>query len=138
MASSPVLKLVDFSLEMYLRTDASIVGIAGVLFQKHDGVSFPVVYIGRKLLDREKRYSVIELECLSLVYCISKLKYYLIEREFVLETDAKSLLYLNKNKNSTNSRLTRWSLQLQEYRFRVKAIKGASNHGADFLSRTVQ
>ena len=138
MASSPVLKLVDFSLEMYLRTDASMVGIAGVLFQKHDGVSFPVVYIGRKLLDREKRYSVIELECLSLVYCISKLKYYLIEREFVLETDAKSLLYLNKNKNSTNSRLTRWSLQLQEYRFRVKAIKGASNHGADFLSRTVQ
>ena len=114
-----------------------MIAIAGVLLQEHNEEKFPIVYVGRKLLDRETRYAVIELECLALVYCLEKLKHYLLGAHFVLETDAKALLYLNKQKHSSNNRLTRWSLQIQEYNFTVVAIKGKINHCADFLSRSL-
>ena len=137
MTKEPILHLPDFQRTFTLRTDASMIAVAGVLLQEHNEEMFPIVYVGRKLLDRETRYAVIELECLALVYCLEKLKHYLLGAHFVLETDAKALLYLNKQKHSSNNRLTRWSLQIQEYNFTVVAIKGKLNHCADFLSRSL-
>ena len=34
-----------------------------------------------------------------------------------------------------NGRLMRWAMFLQSYNFRVEAIKGSENVGADYLSR---
>ena len=34
-----------------------------------------------------------------------------------------------------NGRLMRWAMFLQSYTFRVEAIKGSENVGADYLSR---
>lgn len=53
---------------------------------------------------------------------------------FFLETDHHPLQYLYQAKFQ-NSRIMRWSLILQPYRFTVRAIKGSENVGADFLSR---
>ena len=135
MASDPILKLPDFNKTMFVQTDASSVAISGVLLQEFDGKRFPIAYVGRKLLDRETRYSVIKLECLALIYTMQKLRYYLIDRFFYVETDHSPLVFLNKYKQCANSRLTRWSLQLQEFRFAIKAISGSTNYGPDFMSR---
>ena len=35
----------------------------------------------------------------------------------------------------TNARLTRWAMFLQSYNFKVEAIKGSENVGANYLSR---
>ena len=51
-----------------------------------------------------------------------------------LQTDHASLAHINKAK-LTNSRILRWSLILQEHRFKVEAIKGTLNVCADYLSR---
>ena len=40
--------------------------------QEHEGMKFPISYASRKLLSREIRYSVIEKECLALVWRIQK------------------------------------------------------------------
>ena len=79
-------------------------------------------------------YSVIEKECLSIIWAIQKFESYLYGREFLLETDHQPLVYLNRAKVA-NARLMRWALALQPYRFRIIAIKGSENVGADFLSR---
>lgn len=69
-----------------------------------------------------------------MVWGIGKYHAYLFGRDFVLETDHQPLLYLNKAKVA-NARLMRWALLLQPYRFRVEAIRGVENIGADYLSR---
>ena len=134
LVSPPILKLPDPQRTFVLRTDASQHSLGVVLIQYHGDMPWPVAYASRKLLDRECNYSTIERECLAIVYGIGKFRQYLLGREFVLETDHKPLVYLNKLKNS-NSRLMRWALSLQPYMFRVVHIPGKDHVGPDFLSR---
>ena len=135
LTSGPVLKLPDKDLTFVLRTDASNFGLGAVLFQYHENTPFPVSFASRKLLDRETKYSTIERECLAIVFAVEKFKYYLYGKEFFLEIDHKPLVYLNKFKGS-NSRLLRWALCLQPFRFRIIHISGSDNLGADLLSRS--
>ena len=65
---------------------------------------------------------------------ISKFQVYLEGNEFTIETDHRPLAYINQAK-CTNSRVMRWALSLQPFRFRIEAIPGSENVGADFLSR---
>ena len=102
--------------------------------QEHEGVKLPVSYASRKLLAREMGYSVIEKECLGIVWGIQKFESYLCGREFMLEIDYQPLVYQNRAKTA-NAQLTRWALALQPYRYRIIAIKGSETIGADFLSR---
>ena len=134
LAKKPILKLADPTKTFTLRTDASDVGIGAMLLQDHGGTLFPVAYISKKLLPRECNYSVMEKECLAVVWAVNKLKMYLYGKEFILQTDHQSLTYLDKAK-FTNQRVMRWSLALQPYRYRVEYIKGEDNLGADMLSR---
>ncbi len=103
--------------------------------QETDEGKFPVAYASRKLLPREVNYSVVEKECLAVVWCVQKFHTFLYGKHFSLETDHMPLVYLNKAKES-NGRLMRWALILQAYRFTVVAIKGSDNIGADYLSRS--
>ncbi len=135
LASSPILKLPVLTQEFILRTDASDTGLGAVLLQEEDGIKRPVCYASRKLKVSEVNYSVIEKECLAVVWAIKKFERYLYLTEFILETDHQPLVYLNRAKVS-NSRLMRWALSLQPYRFRIVAIKGTDNIGTDYLSRS--
>ena len=133
--NKPLLRLPDKDRTFVLQSDASADGLGAVLTQYYDNCPFPVAYASRKLLDREKNYSTIEKECLAIVWAVQKFKYYLLGKEFILEIDHKPLIYLKKFRNE-NSRLMRWSLLLQPYRFRLVHIPGTSNCGADYLSRS--
>ena len=63
--------------EFILRTDASNVGLGAILLQRRDGQIFPVADASRKLLDRERRYSVMDRECLGIVWGIKKFAMFL-------------------------------------------------------------
>lgn len=132
--SDPILILPNFSDKFILRTDASDTGLGGCLLQEREGLLHPVAYIGRKLLPREKRYAIIERECLAIVWAVQKLSCYLLGDLFFIETDSKPLLFL-KERRSVSSRLSRWALALQSYNFEIRYIPGSSNCVADLLSR---
>jgi hypothetical protein len=134
LCRAPVLTLPDVTKEFILRTDASDVGIGAVLLQAHPDGIFPVAYLSRKLNRAERNYSVMERECLAIVWAVSKLYGYLYGRPFVLQTDHRPLTFLNQAK-MTNARIMRWALTLQPFRFRAESIKGTDNVGADYLSR---
>ena len=134
LSSKPVLRLPDMEKQFTLRTDASSSGLGAVLLQEWGGDLFPVIYASRKLLDRERRYSTIERECLGIVWATGKLVRYLHGRRFILQTDHKPLTFL-KSASFRNSRVMRWALALQEFAFDVEPIKGELNTIADLLSR---
>ncbi|XP_042886053.1 uncharacterized protein LOC122262167 [Penaeus japonicus] len=68
LANAPILTLPDHDKTFYLRTDASDTGLGAILLQDVNGVLMPIAYASRILLDREKRYAIIERECLSIPY----------------------------------------------------------------------
>ena len=137
LVKSPILKLPDLDKTFILRVEASEIGLGAVLLQEADGEKFPIAYASRKLLPRERNYSVIEKECLAVVWGVTKFHRYLFGKEFELETDHQPLTYLNKAKMA-NSRVMRWALVLQPYRMKISAIPGRENVGADYLSRLDQ
>ncbi|MCG8044622.1 MAG: RNase H-like domain-containing protein [Candidatus Thiodiazotropha endolucinida] len=135
LVSYPVLQNPDFSCNFILQTDACDRGIGAVLLQENSEYRHPIIFISKKLLPREQRYSTVEKECLAIVRSCQTLREYLIGKEFSIETDHFPLQWLNKMKDQ-NMRLLRWSLVLQEYRFTVHHILGKNNILADMLSRS--
>ena len=128
---SPILWLPDFDRQFILQADASDLGVGAALLQRYEDGLFPIAYASKKLLPREKNYSVIERECLAIVFGIRKFQKYLYGAEFVLQTDHAPLSYIQKCKIEK----MRWALFLQNYQFKAEAIKGSDNVCADYLSR---
>ena len=89
-----------------LQTDASAVGLGAVLEQ--DG--HVVAYANRSLTHAERQYSVIERECLAVLYAVKQFRHYLLGRAFVLHTDHQPLQWLSAQK--MEGRLCRWALAL--------------------------
>ena len=82
------------------------------------GLDHPIMYLSRKLLDRETTYPTVEKERLGIIWAV-QLHYYLLGREFTIKTDHEPLIWLERVK-CKNQKLLRWSLTLQQYCFKVK------------------
>ena len=137
LCSSTVLHSPDFEKEFILQTDASDHAVGAVLSQlDNDGEEHPIAYFSRKLLEREEKYSTIEKECLAIKLSIQAFRVYLMGRPFSIQTDHRSLEWLDRLKEN-NARLTRWSLLLQPYQFTVTHRASKANANADGLSRFV-
>ena len=119
-----------------LQTDACDNGVAAVLSQNVDNTEFPICFISRKLNHAEKGYSIIEKECLAIVWAVRKLHQYLYGKPFKIKTDHAPLQWLSSNKDVCSKRM-RWSLALQPYSFTIEYIKGKENTVPDVLSRYI-
>ena len=135
LCSCPVIKSPDFDRPFILQTDASDRGIGAVLSQTDEaGDEHPIAFYSRKLLPREEKYATVEKECLAIKLSVQAFRVYLLGKPFVIQTDHRSLQWLDRLKDS-NARLTRWSLILQQYQFSVQHRSGRANGNADALSR---
>ena len=131
LTNAPVLSYPSFCLEateFNLQTDASAVGLGAVLEQ--DG--HPIAYASRALTSPERNYSVIQRECLAIVFALKQFCHYLLGRSFKLYTDHAPLQWLSAQK--MEGMLCRWSLAIQEYDFIIVYHKGSSNSNADAVS----
>ena len=137
LTTAPVLAHPNYDKEFILQTDASILGVGGVLGQKDDdGLEHPIAYISRSLTPAEVNYTITELECLAIIWCVRKLHCYLDGSKFLLQTDHSALQWLF-DFNGSNRRLIRWSLELQPYRgfMVIKYREGKKHANVDPLSR---
>jgi hypothetical protein len=117
LCSGPVLLTPDISKPLVCTTFETRVD--AVLSQLQEDEEHPVMYISRKLLPRERRYSTVEKECLAI--------------KGALET-LKPLVWMSRNKDS-NARITCWFLSLQLFAFSVVHRSGATHGNVDALSR---
>ena len=134
LLTPPVLKVAEANKQYVLQTDASEQGLGAVLSQlEENGEEHPVAFASRKLLPREKNYSVVEKECLAIVWSLQMFHVYLYGQRFVIETDHQPLSWLHRMKNP-NQRLTRWALAVQPHCFKMHHHSGSKNGNADGLS----
>ena len=128
---------VNWTGDFYLRHDASTTGIGGYLYQIEDGEERIITVISYAFKDNELRWSVIEKECFSLVYCVAHCKDYLVGHHFWVEGDHKPLMSIAKavHRGEANGRVHRWFWLLSTFSFSYQWIAGKKNVIADSLSR---
>ena len=134
LVDAPVLAYPQFDKNsplFVLQTDASAVGVGAVLEQGGHVIG----YASRALNKAEQQYSVIQKECLAIVFAMKQFRHYLLGRSFELLTDHAPLQWLSSQK--MEGLLCRWALAMQEFDFVIKYRKGAQNGNADALSRNI-
>lgn len=134
MVKEPVLTLYDSNRETILYTDASHVGLAGMLMQIHDGKEKVVGYYSRTTSPTEQKYHSFELETLAIVQSIKRFRHYLVGINFKIYTDCAAVRNA-MSKKDLNKRIGRWILDLQEYDFEIFHRPGNRMAHVDALSR---
>jgi transposase InsO family protein len=67
---------------------------------------------------------------------VTKLREYLADETFVVETDQQPARNIHLNRSSTNRRVNNWKLQLQDYDIaEIRHKPGTTNCDADYMSR---
>jgi hypothetical protein len=130
MTTTPVLALPDFTVPFTVEIDASDLGLAAVLMQ-HDR---PIAFLSKPLSNNHKFLSIYEKELLALIMDVERWHPYLQRQEFIIETDHKSLAYLNEQQLQSNLQHKAMT-KLMGLQFIIQYRKGKDNLAADALSR---
>jgi hypothetical protein len=112
-----------------VETDASGTGIGAVLQQN----GHPLAFINKSLSPRNQSLLTYE-EYLAILMAVDSWCHYIMQSEFVIHTDHKSLIHLNEQRLHTP-----WQqkvfYKLLGLHYRVVYRRGADNGVADALSR---
>lgn len=135
LTRKPVLALYDQHAHHEVHTDASGVGLAGILLQSTDGQQWkPVFYYSRHCTESESRLHSYELEALAVVEALDRFRIYLLGKPFRLVTDCSAIAKMRLNKE-INSKIAKWWMRLQEYDFTLIHREGSRMAHVDALSR---
>lgn len=119
----------------YIQSDSSNYAIGGCLFQLDNNNERAIIsFCSRTLRGPEVNYGITEKEALAIVYCLQQFRVFVLGADLTVVTDHKALTFL-KTCRLLNSRLTRWTLYIQEYDFQIKYCPGRENITSDVLSR---
>ena len=128
LCTAPVLGYLRPGEKFIIDTDASNVGIGGVLSQVQDGSEWVIVYFSKTLSKAERNYCVTHRELLPIVKTLEH------GQEFHLRTDHSTLTRLLSFRN-LEGQTARWVQRLQEYNFTSEHRQGIRCTNADTLSR---
>ena len=142
MASGRVVYLPDYSLDFELITDASVVGLSGVLFQRTKVDKVPqvrvIAYASRTLNQTQARYDIWVLEALAVVSSLLTFQQIVQNSMINIYTDNISLKFLLQSPKSfskpSQSRIQKWIIIYEMFQTKIHYVKG-TNNAADCLSR---
>jgi hypothetical protein len=136
---------IDPKRKVYVASDASILGVAAVLFQYFDDpsgkrdrdgnvvqVARPICYASRRFSPTEFRWTVNTKEAYSIKFCFEKWGNLLQGHQVTVQTDHKNSLWLWQSKDP---KVERWRLFLARWDHTIEHIPGSSNVVPDALSR---
>ena len=135
LCSGDVLTHPHFDRPFFLSTDASNIGISGVLTQTDESGKEKVIsYTSKTLSKSQQNYSTVEKELLAIIHCLNKFYEYLDSQNIIIRTDNQALTYLESMKNHSQ-KLMRWAWKIQEFSPKFIHVPGKLNVPADVLSR---
>jgi hypothetical protein len=130
-----------------LESDASDKGYGGVLYLCFGDYSKsshnhspnclrPVAYNSANFNDAQARYTILEKELLACRNCIQKWSTFLSYRDFDVLTDNGNVKYA-LSMRTTNSKLQRWTTDIQSFSFKIIQKASAQMKISDCLSRVL-
>ncbi|CAH2084639.1 unnamed protein product [Euphydryas editha] len=135
----PILALYNPKFKTELHTDASSLGVGGILmqWQSVSDVLKPVAYFSRQTTPEERHLHSYELETLAIVCALKKFRVYLLGLEFKIVTDCNALR-TTLTKRDLIPRIARWWLLISEFNFSIEYRPGARMGHVDALSRNTK
>ena len=132
LCGEPVLKYADTSKLYTLYTDASKYGWAGVLTQpRTTTIDVSGLFRGSQL-----NWAALTKEAFAIYMSVKKLSFYLTDAQILLRSDHK-LLEKFLLKNTLNSKVNNWAMELEAFNIQFDHIKGSSNILVDTLSHLI-
>lgn len=144
LVEEPILKFPDPELPYTLFTDASKYAYAAVLAQAYphperEGkrILHPITYLSGLFKGSQLNWAALTKEAYAIYMAVKKLSFYLEGAHVDLYSDhlplKKFLL-----RNTLNSKVNNWAIEIEQYRIEFHYIKGIKNTLADTMSRLVE
>lgn len=138
LSKAPILCVFDLNKKHRVSADASRNALGAVLLQLNNSNHWqPVEYASRKMTQAEEKYAMVEKEALAITWACEKFDYFLVGRDFEIETDHKALVSIlgEKDLSCLPLRVQRFKLRLMRYGFEIFHTPGKDMFLADSLSR---
>ena len=145
LMQEPILKYPDPTKPYILYTDASKYAWACVLAQEYtheiDGktkkVHHPITYMSGLFKGSQLNWATLTKEAYAIYMSVRKLTYYLEDAEVTLRSDHLPLKKFLE-KNTLNTKVNNWAVEISPYKITFEYIKGIKNTLADTMSRLVR
>jgi hypothetical protein len=134
LTTKPVLTLFDPELKIRVYSDASRIGLGGILAQVDQNQEKVVAYFSRCTTNCEQKYHSFELETLAIVEAVKRFRQYLWGRSFEIVTDCAAVRHTFA-KSEMNARVGRWILELGQYNYEIIHRNNQQMRHVDALSR---
>ena len=135
LTCSPVLALYDPEAETEVHTDASALGLAGMILQRqNDGKFHPIAYYSRQTNGAEPKYHSYEPEMLAVVETTCKYRGYLLNKKFTVVTDCNAITTYKTQKELVRC-IYHWWVYMSEFDYDVRHRPGEKMQHVDALSR---
>ena len=143
--TSPILKYSDPNKGYTLFTVASKYAWACVLTQeyqyKKDGkeyrINHPITFASGLFKGSQINWAALTKEAFAIYSSIKNLSYYLEDADIILKSDHLPLKKFLQ-KNTLNSKVNNWAVEISPYRIKFEYIKEIKNTLADTMSRLIQ
>ena len=145
LMESPILRYPDPNLKYILFTDASKYAWAGVLTQEYetemeDGLKVykhPITYVSGLFKGSQLNWAALTKEAYAIYMCYKKLSFYLQDGDVLVYSDHLPLQKFLE-KNTLNSKVNNWGIEMESCKMKIEHIAGIKNTLADTLSRLVE
>ena len=134
LLESPILKYCDPEKPYKLFTDASKYALACVLMQAHDHIIEgkertildPITYVSGLFRCSQLHWTILSKEAYAICMSIKKLSFYLNDADITLRSDHLPLKRFLE-KNTLNSMVNIWAVEIELYQIKFEYIKGIKN-----------
>ena len=142
--TEPILTYPDPNLPYVLFTDASKYAWACVLTQekthmvegKETKILHPITYMSGLFRGSQMNWACLTKEAYAICMSIKKLAYYLEDADITLRSDHLPLKKFLA-KNTLNSKVNNWTIEISPFRITFEYIKGIKNTLADTMSHLI-
>ena len=145
LMQEPILKYPDPTKPYTLYTDASKYAWSCVLTQEYeheiDGkikkIHHPITYASGLFRGSQINWATLTKEAFAIYSSVKKLTYYLEDADVMLRSDHLPLKKFLE-KNTLNTKVNNWAIEISPFRIQFEYIKGIKNTLADTMSRLIK
>ena len=137
LQQAPILRYPDPQASYTLYTDASKYTYAGILTQHNNGTDHPITYISGLFRGSQLNWATLTKEAYAIYMSVKKLSFYIDTAKITVKSD-HLLLKKFLEKNTLNSKVNNWAVELESQDITFEYIPGIQNTLADTLSRLIE